>query len=82
MRKGKRCINWCIAAGPTKEYERMLLEELKFKVETTEACGYRMDGYNEVQYGTVERIYGEGVFDRMSERARQNYLRKVDMSER
>jgi hypothetical protein len=61
--KGKRSAHACIAVEPTKEYERVLLEQARFKIETTEDSPIRNQRYNEVQFARLERIY-PGVVDR------------------
>ncbi len=55
--KGRRCAHACIAAKATKKYERLHFEYANFRIETTEDCGFRMRGYNEVQWARIDRLY-------------------------
>jgi hypothetical protein len=55
--KGQRCINACIALKPTQEYERRILKYANVRIESNADCGYRMRGYNEVQWARVDRLY-------------------------
>jgi hypothetical protein len=61
--KGQRCINACIALKPTQEYERRIFKYANVRIETTADCGYRLRGYNEVQWARVDRLY-PGAYER------------------
>lgn len=51
--KGQRCIS----LTATREYERRIFKYANIRIETTKDCGYRMRGYNEVQWTRIERLY-------------------------
>ena len=60
---GYRCSYQCIDPPGTAELDRRLLEYANIRIETTEDCGFRTRGYNEVQWARVDRIY-PGVYER------------------
>jgi hypothetical protein len=47
----------------TKELQRRILKYTNLRIETTADCGYRLQGYNEVQWSRIERLY-PGAYDR------------------
>ena len=61
--KSQRCINACIHLKTTQEYERRIFKYANIRIEVTQNCGYRIRGYNEVQWSRVERLY-PGAYER------------------
>ena len=61
--KAQLCANACIHLRTTQELQRRILEYTNLRVETTDNCGYRLQGYNEVQWSRIERLY-PGAYDR------------------
>ena len=61
--KGQRCVNACIHLKTTQELERRIYKYANIRIETTDDCGYRLQGYNEVQWSRIERLY-PGAYDR------------------
>ena len=61
--KGQRCANACIHYRTTQEFDRRLLKYAKLRIEITDRCGYRLEGYDEVQWSRIERLY-PGAYDR------------------
>ena len=74
--KGRRCSGDHIDVEGTREYERLLREELKFGIDVvgSDSCGPRMMGYNDVQFGRIEKVHGAGtvrlILDRVTEHMR------------
>jgi len=60
---GYRCISHCIDGPSTRELTRRLVEYANIHIETTDDCGFRTRGYNEVQWARVDRIY-PGTYER------------------
>jgi hypothetical protein len=61
--KGQRCINACIHWQSTQELERRIFKYANMRIEITDRCGYRLQGYNEVQWSRIERLY-PGAYER------------------
>jgi hypothetical protein len=61
--EAQRCVHACIALKPTQELERRIFKYANIRIEVTDECGYRMRGYNEVQWARIERLY-PGAYDR------------------
>jgi hypothetical protein len=65
---GYRCIYQCIDGPSTQELTRRLVEYANIHIETTDDCGFRTRGYNEVQWARVDRIY-PGAYERALDEA-------------
>jgi hypothetical protein len=61
--KFQSCVNECIAVKTLPDYERLIIKYANIRIETAADCGYRMHGYNEVQWCRIERLY-PGAYER------------------
>ena len=82
VHKFRRCSVGHFDPDGTREYEKLLREELDFRIEVVESCGYRMSGYNEVQIAQIERIHGVGTLKRIYNRVTEIQRRKFEASGR
>jgi hypothetical protein len=83
-RQFKRCVNWCVSAD--SEYDSMLAKKFGVKVVAVPPCSYymehqpsgeRVDGYNRFQIEEINRLYGEGAFEKARDQFFQDYMRRI-----
>lgn len=84
--KGRRCSGDHLDVEATREYERLLREELNFGIEVVGpdacSCGPRIMGYNETQFGRIERVHGAGTVIRIIDRVTERWRTRVDKADR
>ena len=86
-RQFKRCINWHVEARAVKSYDRMLNEKFGAKTVVVPPCSYylehqpsgeRVYGYNSVQVEEIDRLFGEGAFEKARGEFAREYTRQVE----
>ena len=76
--KGQSCAYGCGKILP--DYDRLIFKYANIRIETTADCGYRMYGYNEVQWSRMERLY-PGAHERAFKEAIEAYRRPAQSLE-
>ena len=78
--KGQSCACHCVAVKKLPDYDRLIFKYANVRIETTADCGYRMLGYNEVQWSRMERLY-PGADERAFTEAYELQRRRVQALE-
>ena len=84
-RKGKRCIDFCVQAGPSREWESTLAREFDLEMVVVPPClgnvadHERVRGYNIQQSEELEKVYGKAMIEEEGRKSYQRYLLKLEM---
>jgi hypothetical protein len=82
VRQLKRCANW----GGDRKYDSMLARRFGVKVVKVPPCSYylehrpsgeRVAGYNSFQVEEIDRLHGEGAFEKAGGQFFQEHLRRI-----